>query len=60
MSATLPTSRGTGEDRPSISDLQRARIHALRSGDRRRAAAYALVVRERVTAAQEAARHEVA
>jgi hypothetical protein len=35
-----------------IDDLQRARLHALRTGDRRRAAAYALVVDRRVQAAQ--------
>ena len=31
-------------ERPTVADLQRAQAHALRSGDRRRAAAYALVV----------------
>jgi hypothetical protein len=43
-------------ERPSIIDLQRAQLHALRAGDRRRAAAYALVVQRRVEAAQRAAR----
>jgi hypothetical protein len=38
-----------------VADLQRAQAHALRGGDRRRAAAYGLVVRHRVEAAQEAA-----
>jgi hypothetical protein len=38
-----------------MADLQRARAHALRSGDKRRAAAYALVVDRRLRAAQRAA-----
>jgi hypothetical protein len=38
-----------------MADLQRARAHALRSGDRRRAAVYALLVDHRVRAAQRAA-----
>jgi hypothetical protein len=42
-------------ERPSMADLQRARAHALRSGDSRRAAAYALLVDHRVRAAQRAA-----
>lgn len=42
-------------ERPTVADLQRAQIHALRRGDRRRAAAYALVVRRRLEAAQRAA-----
>jgi hypothetical protein len=42
-------------ERPSMADLQRARAHALRSGDARRAAAYALLVDHRVRAAQRAA-----
>lgn len=41
-------------ERPSVADLQRAQLHALRRGDRRRAAAYALVVRRRVELAQRA------
>jgi hypothetical protein len=43
------------EERPSVADLQRARIHALRAGDSRRAAAYAALVARRVHAAQRAA-----
>jgi hypothetical protein len=43
------------DERPSIADLQRARVHALRAGDRRRAAAYAALVERRVRAAQGAA-----
>jgi hypothetical protein len=39
-------------ERPSIAELQRAQAHALAAGDRRRAAAYALVVRRRIEAAQ--------
>jgi hypothetical protein len=42
-------------ERPSMADLQRAQAHALRVGDRRRAAAYGLVVRHRLEAAQRAA-----
>jgi hypothetical protein len=43
------------EERPSIVDLQRARVHALQAGDMRRAAAYAALVERRVRAAQVAA-----
>jgi hypothetical protein len=43
------------DERPSVADLQRARIHALRAGDTRRAAAYAALVERRVRAAQQAA-----
>jgi hypothetical protein len=43
------------DERPSVADLQRARMHALRSGDMRRAAAYAALVERRVRAAQAAA-----
>ena len=43
------------EERPSVADLQRARVHALRAGDTRRAAAYAALVERRVRAAQDAA-----
>ena len=43
------------DERPSVGDLQRARVHALRAGDMRRAAAYAALVERRVRAAQEAA-----
>ena len=42
-------------ERPSVADLQRARVHALRAGDRRRAAAYAALVERRLRAAQRAA-----
>lgn len=42
-------------ERPSMADLQRARVLALQSGDRRRAAAYALLVEHRLRAAQRAA-----
>jgi hypothetical protein len=47
-------------ERPTVTDLQRAQLHALRGGDRRRAAAYALVVQHRVAAAQRAARRSAA
>ena len=43
------------DERPSVADLQRARMHALRAGDSRRAAAYAVLVERRVRAAQRAA-----
>ena len=43
------------DERPSVADLQRARVHALRAGDMRRAAAYAALVERRVRAAQSAA-----
>lgn len=43
------------DERPSIPDLQRARVHALRAGDTRRAAAYGALVDRRVRAAQAAA-----
>ena len=43
------------DERPSVADLQRARVHALRAGDMRRAAAYAALVARRVRAAQSAA-----
>jgi hypothetical protein len=42
-------------ERPSISQLQQAQVRALQAGDARRAAAYALVVRRRIEAAQRAA-----
>ena len=42
-------------ERPSVADLPRARLHALRAGDMRRAAAYAALVDRRVRAAQAAA-----
>jgi hypothetical protein len=51
----LGPARDLDRERPSIADLQRARLHALRAGDRRRAAAYALIVDRRVQAAQRAA-----
>jgi hypothetical protein len=43
------------EARPTVADLQRAQIHALHAGDRRRAAAYAMVVQRRIAKAQAAA-----
>ena len=46
---------GLAEERPSVADLQRARMHAVRAGDMRRAAAYAALVERRVRAAQSAA-----
>ena len=42
-------------ERPSVADLQRARMHALRAGDMRRAAAYGALVERRVRDAQAAA-----
>jgi hypothetical protein len=43
-------------ERPSIAQLQRAALHALERGDRRRATAYMLVVRRRIEDAQADAR----
>jgi hypothetical protein len=52
---TLGRADGLAGERPTIADLQRARIHALHAGDHRRAAAYALVVERRIAKAQAAA-----
>jgi hypothetical protein len=64
MNANAPYELGRGGDlnheRPTVADLQRAQIHALHLGDRRRAAAYGLVVQRRVELAQEAASREIA
>jgi hypothetical protein len=58
MAKTLRANLGRAGDldaiRPTTLDLQRAQLHALRRGDRRRAAAYALVVQRRLEAAQRA------
>jgi hypothetical protein len=51
----LGPARDLARERPSTAELQRARAHALRSGDQRRAAAYALIVERRLRAAQRAA-----
>jgi hypothetical protein len=51
----LGPARELAGERPSVADLQRARMHALRAGDMRRAAAYAALVERRVRAAQTAA-----
>jgi hypothetical protein len=51
----LGPAEALADERPSVADLQRARLHALRAGDRRRAAAYAALVDRRVRAAQAAA-----
>jgi hypothetical protein len=56
----LGPARDLDTERPSMADLQRARAHALRSGDRRRAAVYALLVDSRLRAAQRAAVREAA
>jgi hypothetical protein len=63
VSAMSPTERiydlgpagSLADERPSVADLQRARIHALRAGDSRRAAAYGALVARRIRAAQRAA-----
>jgi hypothetical protein len=47
-------------ERPTVDDLERAAVHALRRGDRRRAAAYTLLVEHRLEAAQRAARRDAA
>jgi hypothetical protein len=51
----LGRARDVEATRPTISQLQRAQAHALAAGDRRRAAVYALVVRQRLEAAQHSA-----
>jgi hypothetical protein len=51
----LGAARELAGERPSVADLQRARMHALRAGDMRRAAAYAALVERRVRTAQAAA-----
>jgi hypothetical protein len=51
----LGPARDLDRERPSMADLQRARAHAMRAGDRRRAAVYALLVDRRVRAAQRSA-----
>jgi hypothetical protein len=43
-------------ERPTLGDLLRARARVIRDGDRRRAAAYDLVIRHRVARAQAQAR----
>jgi len=53
--AYLPA-RAVEDARPTLADLLRARARVLRDGDRRRAAAYELVIRHRVARAQAAAR----
>jgi hypothetical protein len=56
---TLTIALGPARDleaaRPTVMDLRRARGHALRRGDRRRAAAYALVIARRLETAQQRA-----
>ena len=58
MNTTLRHNLGPASDldavRPTTLELQRAQLHALRRGDRRRAAAYGLVVQHRLRAAQQA------
>lgn len=56
----LGTAAEVAGARPTLADLQRAQLHAARAGDRRRAAAYALVIRRRVEAAQADARRPAA
>jgi hypothetical protein len=55
LTYALGPARDLDRERPTVMDLQRAQAHAVRSGDRRRAAAYALVIAQRVEAAQRAA-----
>jgi hypothetical protein len=52
----LGRARDLDAERPTLADLQRARAHALRGGDRRRAAAYGLVIARRIEIAQADAR----
>jgi hypothetical protein len=51
----LGPARDLDRERPSMADLQRARAHALHSGDRRRVAVYSLLIDRRVRVAQRAA-----
>jgi hypothetical protein len=51
----LGPARDLDRERPSMTDLQRARAHALHNGDARRAAVYALLIDHRVRAAQRSA-----
>ena len=60
LSYDLGRSGDLGPERPTVADLQRAQVHALRRGDRRRAAVYRLLIERRVEAAQRAARHTAA
>jgi hypothetical protein len=57
LSYDLGRAAGLGPERPTVADLQRAQAHALRRGDRRRAAVYRLLIEHRVEAAHRAARH---
>lgn len=50
----LGHARALDRERPTTADLQRAQAHALRRGDRRRAAAYELVIMRRMEIAQSA------
>jgi hypothetical protein len=45
--------------RPTLADLQRAQAHAMRDGDRGRAARYAVLVRRRVQDAQRYAQDQI-
>lgn len=55
LTYSLGRSIDLDRERPSVADLQRAQAHALRDGDRRRAAAYAIVIRRRLDEAQQLA-----
>jgi hypothetical protein len=48
----LGPARDLDRERPSVMELQRAQARAVRAGDLRRAAAYALVIARRVRIAQ--------
>jgi hypothetical protein len=52
LTYSLSPAHDLDRERPTVADLQRARAHALRAGDRRRAAAYTLVISRRVDHAQ--------
>ncbi len=55
LTCNLGYARDLDRERPTVADLQRAQAHALHDGDRRRAAAYALVISRRIDAAQHTA-----
>jgi hypothetical protein len=55
LTYNLGYARDLDRERPTLADLQRAQAHAIRDGDRRRAAAYAVVIRRRIDLAQQRA-----
>jgi hypothetical protein len=60
MKYDLGRASNLARERPTLSDLRRAQIAALRRGDRRRVAAYQAVIFHRLEAVQAEARREAA